>query len=508
MKLKKISLFVLAVSYCIIAQSQNVPITENGSVVYVTDVTKSFVIGDTTSSISKFKIKNLPLAQDSTPGNGHGNGVGLLKNFRFMLIDKEGEVFQSKEKVVAAGPPVFAGAGGACIAGNAWRETPTDVQKLFLCNKYHFLGIRTQNPAKSLHIVSFHSKGVPSPGDNIAFSHEGMRLELIYKDHDLNLTTVSKWDLEPFVDPVTFEKKFHLGMPGNPFFTINENGYVGIGETDPKTSLSITPSDLGAKITLWDDGDNANHIGFGVSNTIEDVVVPIIIRKLNYHIGDVFGSHVFYAGGKNGDGTELMRIRGNGLVTINDKLAVGTTDAQNILNLHRQGVTSVYAQFTNGHTETIGNGEGFKIGIAANGDAELRSNHRGSPIKFFTTDLSDNFSEKMRITADGNVGIGTPLTNNTNQYKLAVNGRIGAKDYWIENTSDAWPDYVYKTNYPKLSIPKLRDFIYKYGYHPNFDSAEEIAEKGGMSVVKTQINQQVTLEEYSLYFIEIDDSMT
>jgi len=67
---------------------------------------------------------------------------------------------------------------------------------------------------------------------------------------------------------------------------------------------------------------------------------------------------------------------------------------------------------------------------------------------------------------------------------------------------------VYNPGYTKLTIPKLREFIYKYGHHPNFDSAEEIAEKGGMSVIDFQLNQQVTLEEYSLYFIEMDERMT
>jgi hypothetical protein len=36
--------------------------------------------------------------------------------------------------------------------------------------------------------------------------------------------------------------------------------------------------------------------------------------------------------------------------------------------------------------------------------------------------------EKARLTSDGNFGIGTTLISNPNGYKLAVNGKIGAKE--------------------------------------------------------------------------------
>src|SRR5210317_47266 len=75
---------------------------------------------------------------------------------------------------------------------------------------------------------------------------------------------------------------------------IDSDGNVGIGTNNSLTSLSITPSSLGAKITLYDSNSTSSHLGFGVSP-----------YQLNY---DVFvnSSHVFYAGGKNGTGTELM----------------------------------------------------------------------------------------------------------------------------------------------------------------------------------------------------------
>ncbi|MEZ4685884.1 MAG: hypothetical protein R3B47_07395 [Bacteroidia bacterium] len=96
------------------------------------------------------------------------------------------------------------------------------------------------------------------------------------------------------------------------------NGKVGIGTTGPLYPLSISPGSMVPKISLWDNGDKNNMHGFGVSP-----------YQLNYHIQDVASSHVFYATGKNGDGTELMRIKGSGEATISKSLTVGDLTVHN-----------------------------------------------------------------------------------------------------------------------------------------------------------------------------------
>ena len=339
----------------------------------------------------------------------------MKKEFTYALLDREGNLFQSKEKFVPGGPPGFAGAGGGCVPTNAWRENPSDAKKLFLCNKYHFIGIHTVDPQKALHIVTFHSKGVP-PDDvtdpDIPLSHEGMRLELIYKDFDLNITTKSKWDLEPFVDPITFERKFHLGIPGSPFFTITENGNIGIDETDPKTSLSITSSELGAKITLWDGGSATDHYGFGISNKAIPDPVPVVIRKLNYHIGDVLGAHVFYAGGKNGDGAELMRILGNGQVLIN---------FSTLPSLFRFGV----------------NGSGY-------------------------------FSDKLAVNT----------TTIPSGFHFAVEGKIAAREVRVDDPSIVWNDYILAPEYVKDDLDKVESDALKNSSLDGIPTTEEVKEKG------------------------------
>lgn len=85
---------------------------------------------------------------------------------------------------------------------------------------------------------------------------------------------------------------------------INTNGNIAIGSTSQNTLLSITPNAVESKLTLWDGGvTTGNHYGFGVTS-----------GQLNYHVDIIGSDHVFWAGGKNGNGTELLRIKGSGLI--------------------------------------------------------------------------------------------------------------------------------------------------------------------------------------------------
>lgn len=90
---------------------------------------------------------------------------------------------------------------------------------------------------------------------------------------------------------------------GNASICLTTNGNVGIGTTSQNTRLSITPSVSQEKITLYDNGDASNHYGFGIS-----------AGQLNYHVYGPGDDHVFYVGGKNGNGTELFRIKSTGLL--------------------------------------------------------------------------------------------------------------------------------------------------------------------------------------------------
>jgi fibronectin-binding autotransporter adhesin len=108
-------------------------------------------------------------------------------------------------------------------------------------------------------------------------------------------------------------------------FTVND--FVGIGAVNPLSRVSITPNTTEPKITLWDAGSTTGHFGFGVSD-----------NQLNYHVFQSQDRHVFYGGGRNGDGIELMAIQGNGLIGINTSSPSHRLDVNGTFRVQSDGL--------------------------------------------------------------------------------------------------------------------------------------------------------------------------
>jgi len=111
--------------------------------------------------------------------------------------------------------------------------------------------------------------------------------------------------------------------------------------------------------------------------------------------------------------------------------------------------------------------------------------------------LGTNNSERMRITSNGNVLIGSSSQINS-AYKLDVYGSARANEI-VVNTSGA--DFVFDKKY---ALPKLSDvkaYIDKNQHLPEIPSAKEM-QTNGISVgeINTKLLQKV--EELTLYAIK------
>lgn len=119
-------------------------------------------------------------------------------------------------------------------------------------------------------------------------------------------------------------------------------------------------------------------------------------------------------------------------------------------------------------------------------------------------------SKKLHVEGDsylnGNVGIGTPLIYNPRNYKLAVNGFIGAKEIYVENTSTTWPDYVFSNDYNLPSLNEVEKFVNQNKHLPDVPSAAEVAEKG-QAVGEMNAVLLKKVEELTLYIIEQNKRM-
>jgi hypothetical protein len=107
---------------------------------------------------------------------------------------------------------------------------------------------------------------------------------------------------------------------------------------------------------------------------------------------------------------------------------------------------------------------------------------------------------KNDLIVKGVVAIGTPITSYTNNYSLAVNGKIGAKDIQIESKS--WPDYVFASDYKLPSLSEVEQYILKNRHLQDMPSAEEVS-KNGYSVSEVETAMLKKIEELTLYIIEL-----
>lgn len=116
-------------------------------------------------------------------------------------------------------------------------------------------------------------------------------------------------------------------------------------------------------------------------------------------------------------------------------------------------------------------------------------------ISFSTGSNSRN--ERMRITQNGNVGIGT---TNPGSWKLAVNGNIRAKEIKVETD---WADYVFESDYDLPTLKEVETHIQTHGHLINIPSAKEV-EANGIELGEMNKLLLEKIEELTLYIIQLE----
>ena len=105
--------------------------------------------------------------------------------------------------------------------------------------------------------------------------------------------------------------------------------------------------------------------------------------------------------------------------------------------------------------------------------------------------------ESMRFDLEtGNVGIGTI---NPGNFKLAVQGKIGAREVVV--TQAAWADHVFGDNYTLPSLIQVETYIKENKHLPDIPSAKEVKEEG-LSIAEMMAKQMQKIEELTIYVIE------
>ena len=259
------------------------------------------------------------------------------------------------------------------------------------------VGIGTTAPSASLHalgaIRSQDSRGGALPAVEIS----GGNISLYpYVSVDLN-------------NPLTFI------VGGSYRMFISSSGNVGIGTTTPATKF-----DLSGSIGNFQIASSGAEVFF-TRNENND-----ILATGGTSSGITLGAQSYIKFSVGTSYTERMRITSGGNVGIgttdpNDKLTIwtpSTTGMQTALRLNNPfGFTNANTGAKIVFSQDRSTAENLPMGEI--GVGQETGGTSASGYIFFST-ISSTMGERMRITSNGNVGIGTTSTN----YKLQVNGRI------------------------------------------------------------------------------------
>ncbi|URM37606.1 hypothetical protein [Flavobacterium anhuiense] len=212
--------------------------------------------------------------------------------------------------------------------------------------------------------------------------------------------------------------------------------------------------------------------------------------------------------GKVGIGTDVstakLEVRGNSAVYSDFANYSGRTE-NNILPNGKEP-TLVISEKISGTLTPMGGQVtyrgGLSFGRGGPGIYSVNPNPAGSSIygdlRFHTTfwNGSDYTNyDRMVITLDGNVGVGTVNP----AYKLDVCGTIRAKEIKVDLLGGC--DFVFEDDYKLMDLNKLEEFVTQNKHLPEIAPAKEMI-ANGLEMKEFQMKLLQKIEELTLYTIE------
>ena len=220
------------------------------------------------------------------------------------------------------------------------------------------------------------------------------------------------------------------------------NGHVGIGTVDPHYALQVVGNVVDSGTLFANHIECANGISVGQFKLVAGIVDSIVSTSGSLQLS-------------------ATMINADGDLTAAGILTAGGTDT---------------AITINGHNSTITSG-------------------------LYTVSFSND-----TLATTGKIIANTIAVNTHNVpagYALAVDGSVIVTDLYVELYS-SWPDYVFDKDYKHRSLESLEEYINNNHHLPGLPSAQEVENKGSISVQKVVTQDTKQIEELTLDLIELN----
>ncbi len=311
---------------------------------------------------------------------------------------------------------------------------------------------------------------------------------------------------------------------GTTFFNVNKNGNVGIGTKTPNGKLDIYGANFNTTNLIlsanyvdkyrWRlktrDRGNAIDMDFTASdaNDSEETVLKLTRSTSGRPEFQLYNDAIVANNGNVGIGTASPKekLQVEGTIKSQKLLLLDPNNTDNWNNVWESGFYQSYNAtnapepnqwFWGINMNHSSNNSEYKY----NGQIVIKNNSL-YPRMYFRSTKVDGTGIWTRVLhsegvqhINGSLGIGT---TNPNGWKLAVNGKIRAKEVKVEAN---WADYVFEDNYDLPTLQEVETHIKEKGHLQNIPSAQEVAENG---IELGEMNKLLLekIEELTLYTIQ------
>lgn len=314
--------------------------------------------------------------------------------------------------------------------------------------------------------------------------------------------------------------------------TIDENGLIGIGTSNPSSALTLNGTNPVLQLRNADvnkgfillNGDDV-RVGTNSTNTTGNLVFQTkLVSRMTINengqvgIGTTSPSSVLTLNGTD----PILQMRNadvdKGFVQlVGNDLRVGTNLSNNFGNciLRTKGQDRLVVNYKGqmglnivpddlSTTLTIAEDENGRSGIELIHGGQRRSMYSSNGTNTYLSSATGNFhiyrnnSYHFVLHSTGDFSMGGAFT--AFGYKLSVYGRVIGTEFTALPIVD-WPDYVFGKNYRLRPLSEVKKFIEENNHLPGIPSAAQIAKEGiQLGDMSRRLMEKV--EELTLYILQ------